>query len=108
MGVPYGGLSAGAILSIRLGFLNNCCIKPHFSEKKRFQELIKKMRTSSAEYGLGIDSSICLEIVNEKDVKVFGKGRLYFFSRLTNNHYDLKVYRPNSSFVCGLDEAEKN
>ncbi|MBN2461919.1 MAG: Type 1 glutamine amidotransferase-like domain-containing protein [Candidatus Cloacimonetes bacterium] len=99
-GIPFAGVSAGAILSIRLGFLPNAALKPHFSEKKRFTELINKMISSKSGFGFGIDDGICVQILEEKDVEVYGKGRLYLLKRMQENQFECWVLTSGSKFSC--------
>ncbi len=90
-GIPYAGLSAGAILSNRLGILPQFAIKPHFNTKKRFSELLKKMKANRAKFGLGLDDGIFVEIYNEQEMKIFGKGSCYLFRNKGNDEYILKI-----------------
>lgn len=91
--VPYAGISAGAILAINLNLVNDMAIKPHFSEKKRFNELINKMKKNKVKYGLGIDDNITLKIIDNNEIKCVGKDSLYLFSRENNNQYNFKILK---------------
>jgi len=105
-GIPYAGLSAGAILSLRLGLLPNCSLKPHFSKKKRFFELIKKMKATKSAFGLGIDSGICLEIIDERDCKLYGEGYVYLFHKKTESSFEMNLYKPSKGFICNFSDPK--
>lgn len=106
--IPYGGLSAGAILATRFGFLKNCSVKPHFTEKKRFGELIRKMNSSNSSFGFGIDGSICLEITNEKEFEVKGKGNFFLFKQYNKRHFEFDIYKPDMKFILNLSKNIKS
>ncbi|MDN5354985.1 MAG: cyanophycinase [Candidatus Cloacimonadota bacterium] len=88
-GTIYAGLSAGAILTIRLGILPNFAIKPHFTRRNRLLELAKKV--NKAKYGLGIDDGCWLEVTDETEFKIFGVGNCYFFTKKATNHFNLQI-----------------
>jgi cyanophycinase len=54
-----------------IGVLQNCIVEPHFSEYGGFPRLIEALEQANEQQGLGIDEPICLEIINEKDIKVY-------------------------------------
>jgi len=91
--IPYAGVSAGAILTIKLGLVKNIAIKPHFSEKKRFNELIRKMKKNKVTYGFGLDNNISLKIIDNNEIKALGKDSFYLFSRENNNEYQFKILK---------------
>lgn len=93
-GIPYAGISAGAILTIRLGILPHCAIKPHFSQRNRFVELLKKMDSSGARYGLGMDNLLALHITDERHLNVYGGEKCYIFESTTPGSYHLDVLQP--------------
>ncbi|MDY6915718.1 MAG: Type 1 glutamine amidotransferase-like domain-containing protein [Candidatus Cloacimonadota bacterium] len=95
-GTVYAGLSAGAILTIRLGILPHFAIKPHFTRENRLSELTKKV--NKAEYGLGLDDGIWLEVENETKFNVFGTGNFYFFGKKAVNDFNLKIYQNGDCF----------
>ncbi|MBN1327524.1 MAG: Type 1 glutamine amidotransferase-like domain-containing protein [Candidatus Cloacimonetes bacterium] len=97
-GIPYAGISAGAILAMRLELLKNCCLKPHFSEKNRFGELLNKLEKDKHRFALGLDSGICLQIIDESDVTVCGSGKFYLFEHIGNKEYNLKIFNPGDTF----------
>lgn len=131
-GVPYGGLSAGALiapticsiwgdrltranntLSLRgsedgcdaelligsgLGLLRDLIVEAHFSEEGGFPRLIAAMEESHVPYGLGFDDPICLEIGNERAVKVAGQGRAYFLER-SGTGWSVTVWEPGQEFA---------
>jgi len=88
-GTIYAGLSAGAILTIRLGILPHFAIKPHFTRKNRLAELTKKV--NKAEYGLGLDDGIWLKVENETEFNIFGSGNCYFLHKIAANNFHLKI-----------------
>ncbi|MBS4203649.1 cyanophycinase [Lederbergia citrea] len=81
-----------------IGVLRNCIVEPHFSEYGGFPRLIEALEQTNEKQGLGIDEPICLEIINEKDIKVHGRGRVYFISRYKTLEFKVKVYEPGDSF----------
>lgn len=85
-GIPYAGISAGAILSLNYKLLENVALKPHFSEKKRFNELISKMKKNKVKYGFGLDDNISLIISDNTKIKCLGKDSFYLFTR--QDQYD--------------------
>jgi len=93
-GTPYAGISAGAILTIRLGIVPHFAIKPHFSQQHRFGELLKKMESGNALYGLGMDNAIGIQLTNETDISLFGGEKCYIFRRSAPNEYHLTVLQP--------------
>ena len=88
-GTVYAGLSAGAILTIRLGILPHFAIKPHFTRKNRLDELAKKV--NKAKYGWGLDDGCWLEVADETEFKIFGTGNCYFFSKRSPNNFSLQI-----------------
>jgi cyanophycinase len=102
-GIPYGGLSAGAIITIRLGILHKIILKPHFSQQNRFFELQKKLRKSRAQFGLGLDDGIWLEIDNEVNGKIFGKGNCYRCNKLDNKEFETKIYHPGNEIDLTIE-----
>ena len=92
-GVPYAGVSAGAILSLNYNLLTELAIKPHFSQKKRFNELINKMKQNKVKYGFGIDDNISLKITENCKIECFGKDSFYLFSRESNNEFNCKIFK---------------
>lgn len=90
-GMPYGGLSAGAILTIRLGFLKNISLKPHFTDQSKFYDLIKKMRKSKTRFGFGIDDKMWLKVINETEFSLHGKNSFYLFER-NDEDFKFKIY----------------
>ncbi|MFC1898605.1 Type 1 glutamine amidotransferase-like domain-containing protein [Candidatus Cloacimonadota bacterium] len=102
-GVPYGGLSAGAIITLRLGILDKIILKPHFSQQNRFFELQKKLRKSKAQFGLGLDDGIWLEVENEVNGLVFGKGNCYRCSKTENEEFETKIYHPGDKIDLTIE-----
>lgn len=110
-GIPYAGLSAGAILTAEkffnpkygeeiyngFGFLPDTLIEPHFIEQNGFKELMFQFRKTNNTYGLGIDESTCLEIVDEKLIKVLGSTNCYYFKK-ENEKYSFIIYKENDEF----------
>ncbi|MCF7793494.1 MAG: Type 1 glutamine amidotransferase-like domain-containing protein [Candidatus Cloacimonetes bacterium] len=98
-GVPYAGLSAGAIISVRLGFLPGFVIKPHFKQKNRFFELISKMQSEKKEIGLGMDDGIWIEIVDDCNFTFHGNGKCYLF-RFENDHkFEFEVFKTDMMVI---------
>ena len=98
-GIPYAGLSSGAIITLRLGILPNIILKPHFSQQNRFFELQKKLRKSKAAFGLGLDDGIWLEIEDETKGLVCGKGNCYRCSKIGNEEFEFKIYHPGDEII---------
>lgn len=96
---PYAGISAGAILSLNYNLMNNLALKPHFSEKKRFNELLRKMKKNKVKYGFGLDDNISLKITDNKLIKCVGKDSFYLFSQVQANDFNCKIFK-------NLDEWE--
>jgi cyanophycinase len=94
IGIPYAGISAGAILTIRLGILPHFAIKPHFTQGNRFVELLKKMDSSGARYGVGMDNLLALHLTDETHLKVYGGEKCYIFTASTPGSYKLDVLQP--------------
>lgn len=97
-GIPYAGLAAGAIITIRLGFLPKMAFEPHFNQRNRFYELQKKLCNSKADYGLGLDDGIWLEIENETRTIVCGKGSCYICNKIENGEFEFKIFHPGDEF----------
>ena len=98
-GIPYGGLSAGAILAVRLGILKKVILKPHFSQQNRFFELQKKIKKRKAIFGLGLDDGIWLEIDDETEGLVCGKGNCYHCSKTETGEFKFKIYHPGEKIL---------
>jgi len=96
-GIPYAGISAGAILTTHLRFLSNFSIKPHFSTLYRFEELLKKMKKNRSKFGLGIDDGVRVEIEDNLVWKITGSGSLYLFSKKEDN-YCFRIYKDGDKF----------
>ena len=104
LGIPYGGLSAGAILAVRLRILKKIVLKPHFSQQNRFFELQKKIKKSKAYFGLGLDDGIWLEIKDETDGLVCGKGNCYHCSKTETGEFKFKIYHPGDKILFKAKE----
>ncbi|MBN2834392.1 MAG: Type 1 glutamine amidotransferase-like domain-containing protein [Candidatus Delongbacteria bacterium] len=111
-GCPYAGLSAGAILTVEefcnekyhanksyqaYGLLKEILIVPHFIERNGFKELNDQFDKFSYNKAFGINEDICIEVIDEKICKVFGKSEAYFISKV-ENMINLKKYSPNDEF----------
>ncbi len=92
-GVPYAGVSAGAILSLRYNLLDDVALKPHFTEKRRFDELMKKMKKNKVKYGFGLDDNMSLKISDQKEIECIGKDSFYLFKTEDNQEYNFKIYK---------------
>lgn len=92
-GIPYAGISAGAILSLRYNLLNDLVLKPHFSEKRRFDELIKKMKKNKVNYGFGLDDNMSLKITNKKDIECLGKDSFYLFTKVGDYDFNFRIFK---------------
>lgn len=97
--IPYAGVSAGAILAINFGLVTDIAIKPHFSEKKRFNELINKMKKNKVKYGFGLDDNISLKFIDNFKFECYGKDSFYLFSQVDKNEYSCKIFK-------NLDESK--
>ncbi len=100
-GIPYAGISAGAILSLNYGLIENIAFKPHFSEKKRFNELLRKINKNKVKYGFGLDDNMSLKIQDEKIISCIGKDSFYLFSKIGDNDFNCKIFK-------NLDTPELN
>ncbi len=92
-GVPYAGVSAGAILALNYELINDLAIKPHFSEKKRFNELLNKMKKNKVNSGFGLDDNISLKIIDNKQIKCIGKDSFYLFTKKGVNEFSFKIFK---------------
>lgn len=92
-GVPYAGVSAGGILSLNYELIQNIAFKPHFSEKKRFNELLKKMKKNKVQYGFGLDDNISLKIIDNHKIECLGKDSFYLFSQLNSREYNCEILK---------------
>ncbi len=106
-GTPYAGVSEGAMIAMEkwsdyeetavsdlyssMGLLKNTILVPHFTECKWFDWMMKDMNSIKSSYGLGIDEPTCVEVTDEKQLKVHGAGNLYLFKRKADFQYSLKV-----------------
>ncbi|HPR17357.1 MAG TPA: Type 1 glutamine amidotransferase-like domain-containing protein [Candidatus Cloacimonadota bacterium] len=98
-GIPYAGLSAGAIITTRLGFLPDFAIKPHFTAKKRFNELIAKMNYDHKEIGLGLDDGIWVEIEDDNRFTFYGDGNCYFFRYCKDHKFELEIFSAGMTII---------
>ena len=105
-GIPYGGLSAGAIITARMGMLKKIIIKPHFSQQNRFFELQKKLKNSKAKLGLGLDDGIWLEIEDEAEGTIFGKGGCHYCYKTEAGKFEYKIYCPGDKIEFKTKEGE--
>jgi cyanophycinase len=64
-----------------LGLIRDCLVEAHFSELGGFPRLVAAMERRPVRYGLGIDNPICLEVRNEQEIRVHGRGRAYLLER---------------------------
>jgi cyanophycinase len=78
LGVPYGGVSAGAILAATishagpgLGLLPDAVIEAHFTEWGRLPHLVDLLVSTGAGLGLGVDEKAGAEI---RDGTLTGRG----------------------------------
>jgi cyanophycinase len=140
-GVPYGGVSAGAMMAcgevvvegstiktrtnefqlvadssrasfkpahpgviVRkgLGLVQNCVLEPHFAEWGHFPRIVEAMNLTGSRFGVGLDSSICLQLRDGKRATVRGRGRLYFFRRGSRGArglgFQVRLYEPGARF----------
>lgn len=65
-----------------------------FSELGRFPRLVQAMELAASTSGLGLDEPICAEILNERLIKVHGRGRAYFLKRLSSLKFEVRVLKP--------------
>jgi hypothetical protein len=93
-GVPYAGLSAGAIITTRLNILPGFAIKPHFSNQNRFFELIAKMQKDDRILGLGMDDGIWVEIVDDNQFIFHGNGKCYLFDKMEDTKFGFEIFEP--------------
>jgi len=105
-GIPYGGLSAGAIITVRMGMLKKIILKPHFSQQNRFFELQKKLKNSKAKFGLGLDDGIWLEIEDETEGTICGKGSCYYCYKKAGKGFEFKIYHPGDKITFKPKEKE--
>ncbi|MFA7056986.1 MAG: Type 1 glutamine amidotransferase-like domain-containing protein [Candidatus Cloacimonadales bacterium] len=91
--VPYAGVSAGSILALNFELITDIAIKPHFTEKNRFFELVKKMRKNKVSIGYGIDDNLSLKIMDNKEIKCVGKDSFYLIERTEEQEYKINVFK---------------
>ena len=111
-GVPYAGLSAGAIILSTnfweyenlnsnlegLNILKDIFIVPHFIESNGFKAIIQQFQKNKNKYGIGIDNNNCVEITNEKECKATGTSNCYLFKRNSKN-IELEIYKSGDNFL---------
>lgn len=98
-GIPYAGLSAGAILTVRLGFLPGFVIKPHFKQKNRFFELIDKMKTDARKLGLGMDDGMWIEISDDRNFNFHGDGKCYLFRMFDSHKFEIEIFNSDMTMI---------
>ncbi len=87
------------VLGNGLGLIRDCVFEPHFSEWGGFPRLVQSMELSGSTYGFGIDESACLEIQQNSNVFVRGRGRAFSLLRLGYQEYKVKMLNPGDSLV---------
>lgn len=97
-GVPYAGVSAGGILALSYGLVSNIVFKPHFTEKKRFNELLVKIRKNRVKYGFGLDDNMAIKITDMERIHCLGKDSLYIFTQEDKQDYFLKILKNQDTF----------
>lgn len=105
-GIPYAGLSAGAIITLRFRFLRKIVLKPHFTQQNRFFQLQKKIRNTKARFGLGLDDGIWLEIEDENEALVCGKGGCYYCRKNETDDFEFKIYHPGDKISFKKDDLD--
>lgn len=98
-GVPYAGVSAGTILALNFDLMRDIAIKPHFTEKKRFFELVKKMRKNKVTLGYGIDDNISLKIIDNREIEFVGKDSFYLIERTDEQEYKVNIFKNNEKLT---------
>jgi len=92
-GVPYAGLSAGALIASDpcvilpreaaggqvhilpgLGLLQGLVIGVHFNRPGRLPYMLEAMRQTATHAGLGINEAACVVLQNGKPIRVLGDG----------------------------------
>jgi len=96
------GERAGLVIRRGLGLVEDCVLQPHFAEWGLFPGLMEAMNLTGSRFGVGLDSSICLEIRDGRRAIVHGRGRLYFFRSETDGRggprFQVQLYEPGARF----------
>ena len=99
---PRPGEPAGMVIRRGLGLVKDCVLEPHFAEWGLFPGLVEAMKGTGSHFGVGLDSSICLELRDGRRAVVHGRGRLYFFRRETHRGvgagFCARLYGPGARF----------
>jgi cyanophycinase len=110
-GIPYAGLSAGAIIVASsfweyehsecvlegLAILENSYIVPHFIESNGFRVVVQQIDNTKNKYGIGIDNCNCVEIINEEQCRVIGPSNCYLFE-MRDDKIEFKIYENGNEF----------
>lgn len=112
-GAVYAGISAGAIITGErfardnsdkvvqysgLGILKDMCIEPHFEGPKKIESILYQMKETQIADGLGLYSSICLEISDYRNVNIHGDGFCYRLRKSDEVKFEMIQYSRNGSF----------
>jgi len=104
-GTPFAGCSAGALIAMEycllydyesdkldikpgLGLLCEPVIEVHFSERERLKTLLKALKKTGINHGLGIDESACAVFVDGKLDHTLGKS----VHRITVNDFNTMAH----------------
>jgi len=133
-GVPYGGVSAGALLAAErcpvwgdrlttasgnvitlrgaedgcstellvdsgLGLVSDFYTEPHFAELGGFPRAVAALAQMGISRAAGIDNPICLEIRDEREALVHGRGRCYMLRRTDGARLTVDVHEPGTRFT---------
>ncbi len=93
------GCQAELQLGEGLGLIRDCLVEAHFAERGGFPRLVAAMERRPVRYGFGLDNPICLEIRDEKELRVHGQGRAYVLERRESGGLSVQALEPGDRFT---------
>jgi len=93
------GCGAELHLGEGLELIRDCLVEAHFAERGGFPRLVAAMARRPVRYGIGLDNPICVEIRDEQEIRVHGRGRAYVLERRESGGLSVQVLEPGQRFT---------
>lgn len=77
VGGSESGCDAPVTLDQGFDFLSNAVVEAHFTSRSGFPRLALALELTGERLGIGIDDDVCVQITDERWMRVYGRGRCY-------------------------------